>query len=58
MRVQLKQVPREALIILDSATALLSKAVLAAFCAAGLNYAIIPGGLTMLTEVFFFALAA
>ena len=55
---QLRRVPGQALIILDSASAHISKTVLAAFRAAGLKYAIIPGGLTMFIQAIDVALAA
>ena len=43
---QVQKLPGEAVIIMDSASAHLSEEVLAAFRAAGLRFAIIPGGLT------------
>ena len=47
---QLQKLDGGALVVLDSATAHISPAVLNAFCRAGLPYAIIPGGLTMFIQ--------
>ena len=55
---QLKKSNADALVVMNSASAHISPAVLAAFCVAGVKYAIIPGGLTSFIQAIDLALAA